>query len=212
MSIDSGVSLTQTPVEKVSLTHTSSINSGDGETTVEAEAEANGEAEAEVDHDNAAAFLSDGEDETDILPSRLSRSNSGLSLSSKGLTNEEGRMLRQGHRFRSGWFKHFNLLSGIDEIGSDPDHNHVLYELINEINDPGINKKLAEKGIVRLFKEDREEMLEILKEQDPEHWDRFIESQEKARANLKIELGEGGHVGGSALLQVDSNESAIADD
>ncbi|CAK7226644.1 Microtubules assembly and stabilization protein [Sporothrix bragantina] len=202
VSIDSGVSLTQTPSEKTGRPHASSLDSGDGEPSVEAEAEG----------DNTAVFLSDGEDETDILPSRLSRSNSIMSLSSKGLTNEEGRMLRQGHRFRSGWFKHYNLLSGIDEIGSDPAHNHVLYELINEINDANINKKLAEKGLVRLFKEDREEMLQKLKAQDPEHWDRFIESQEKARANLKIELGEGGQVGGSALLQVDSNESAILDD
>ncbi|CAK7234919.1 Microtubules assembly and stabilization protein [Sporothrix eucalyptigena] len=200
VSIDSGISLAQVSVEKLNRPHASSFDSGDAE------------AEVEVEGDNTAVFLSDGEDETDILPSRLSRSNSIMSLSSKGLTNEEGRMLRQGHRFRSGWFKHYNLLSGVDEISSDPAHNHVLYELINEMNDANINKKLAEKGIVRLFKEDREEMLQILKEQDPEHWDRFIESQEKARANLKIELGEGGRVGGSALLQVDSNESAILDD
>ncbi|CAK7230633.1 Microtubules assembly and stabilization protein [Sporothrix curviconia] len=208
VSTDSGVSLAQPATEKLGRPHALSLDSGDADADAMGEAEA----EAEAEGDNTAVFLSDGEDETDILPSRLSRSNSIMSLSSKGLTNEEGRMLRQGHRFRSGWFKHYNLLSGIDEISSDPAHNHVLYELINEINDANITKKLAEKGLVRLFKEDREEMLQKLKAQDPEHWDRFIESQEKARANLKIELGEGANVGGSALLQVDSNESAILDD
>ncbi|CAK7270494.1 Microtubules assembly and stabilization protein [Sporothrix epigloea] len=201
-SLDSGISLTPTPVEKLGQPPLLTMDLADAETIGEVDAEG----------DSNAVFLSDGEDETDILPSRLSRSNSIMSLSSKGLTNEEGRMLRQGHRFRSGWFKHYNLLSGVDDIGSDPAHNHVLYELINEMKDANINKKLAEKGLVRLFKEDREEMLQILKEQDPEHWDRFVESQEKARANLKIELGEGANVGGSALLQVDSNESAIIDD
>ncbi|CAK7273652.1 Microtubules assembly and stabilization protein [Sporothrix epigloea] len=202
LSLDSGISLTTVPTEKLGQAPSLTIELGDGEALGDVEAEG----------DSQAVFLSDGEDETDILPSRLSRSNSVMSLSSKGLTNEEGRMLRQGHRFRSGWFKHYNLLSGVDDIGSDPAHNHVLYELISEMKDANMNKKLAEKGLVRLFKEDREEMLQILKEQDPEHWDRFIESQEKARANLKIELGEGGNVGGSALLQVDSNESAIIDD
>ncbi|KAL1899799.1 Microtubules assembly and stabilization protein [Sporothrix stenoceras] len=220
VSIDSGVSLSQPTADAKNgnRPHASSMDSGSADADVEGEG------------DTAAVFLSDGEDETDILPSRLSRSNSIMSLSSKGLTNEEGRMLRAGHRFRSGWFKHYNLLSGVDEIGSDPQHNHVLYELINEINDANINKKLAEKGIVRLFKEDREEMLQILKEQDPEHWDRFIESQEKARANKMIELGNPNPNGGSgnnnsvnglsssalsnALMAAaaENNESAILDD
>ncbi|KJR82927.1 uncharacterized protein SPSK_03879 [Sporothrix schenckii 1099-18] len=226
VSIDSGVSLSQPAVDANAngRPHASSMDSGS--------------AEADVEGDTAAVFLSDGEDETDILPSRLSRSNSIMSLSSKGLTNEEGRVLRAGHRFRSGWFKHYNLLSGIDEIGTDPAHKRVLYELINEMNDAGINNKLAEKGIVRLFKEDREELLQILKEQDPEHWERFIESQEKARANLKIELGGSGSNGvngvngvsepngpngqgggGTSALTsalraaaVEGNESAIVDD
>lgn len=202
VSIDSGVSVPSTP-EKDSGVLASSPNSGPVEV----------EAEIEADGDAVVVCGSDGEDETDILP-RLSRSNSVMSMSSKGLTNEEGRVLRAGHRFRSGWFKHYNLLSGVDEISSDPAHNHVLYELVTDTNDPAINKKLAEKGIVRLFKEDREQLLKVLKEQDPEYWDRFIESQEKARANLKIELGEGGQVGGSPLLAVDSreNEEAVIDD
>ncbi len=195
MSIDSGVSVSQSQTEKASpppLSPTLNVTE-------------------ECDGDAGAVF-SDGEDETDILPSRLSRSNSVMSLSSKGLTNEEGRVLRAGHRFRSGWFKHYNLLSGVEDISSDPAHKHVLYELVSDINDPEINRKLAEKGIVRLFKEDREQMLNVLREQDPEHWDRFIEAQEKARANLKIELSDGGQVGGSPLLAVDSNEEAIMDD
>ncbi|EPE04916.1 cell wall biogenesis protein mhp1 [Ophiostoma piceae UAMH 11346] len=197
VSIDSGVSISNPP-EKESGPLASSPNSG----------------VAEVEGDVAVVCGSDGEDETDILPSRLSRSNSVMSMSSKGLTNEEGRVLRAGHRFRSGWFKHYNVLSGVDEVGSDPAHNHILYELVSDINDPDINKKLSEKGIVRLFKEDREQLLKVLKEQDPEHWDRFVESQEKARANLKIEFGEGGQVGGSPLLAVDSheNEEAVIDD
>ena len=207
VSIDSGVSVSHPP-EKESGPIASSLDSG------AAEAENEAEAEVEAEGDVAVVCGSDGEDETDILPSRLSRSNSVMSMSSKGLTNEEGRVLRAGHRFRSSWFKHYNLLSGVDEVGSDPAHNRILYELVSDINDADINKKLSEKGIVRLFKEDREQILKVLKEQDPEHWDRFVESQEKARANLKIEFGEGGQVGGSPLLAVDSheNEEAVIDD
>ncbi|OAA67977.1 cell wall biogenesis protein [Niveomyces insectorum RCEF 264] len=198
-----------------------SIDSGISVSPQQAEAEAEAEVEAasrpqESEADAAAALLSDGEDETEIRPSGLARSNSSMSLSSKGLTNEEGRVLRAGHRFRSNWYKHYNLLSGIDEIESDPSHKRVLDEMICELNDDNLNRKLADKGMLRLFREDREEILQCLKEQDPEHWDRFIESQEKARANLAIELAENGrgppsHAAALASSD-DGSEEAIIDD
>src|SRR3569833_462733 len=67
---------------------------------------------------DATGTLSDAEDGTGIRPSGLARSNSVMSISSKGLTNEEGRVLRAGHKFRSGWLKLSNLLSGEEENGA----------------------------------------------------------------------------------------------
>jgi len=136
----------------------------------------------------ATGSLSDAEDGTGIRPSGLARSNSVMSISSKGLTNEEGRVLRAGHKFRSGWLKLSNLLSGVEEIGADPNHSRVLYEMLEDLNNDELQAKVKEKGIMRVFQEDRDLVFECFRAQDPEHWDLFIESQKMARANVKVEI------------------------
>jgi hypothetical protein len=50
-----------------------------------------------------------------------------------------------------------------------------------------IRKRVEEKGIVKAFEEDRDNMWRLLRDKDPHYWDRFLESQEKARANIKVE-------------------------
>lgn len=153
------------PVPQVSRPHAASLGSNEGEP-------------------EGTGSISEAEEETEIRPSSISRSNSVISLSSKGLTNEEGRVLRAGHKFRSGWIKHYNLLSGVEELGGDPKQNHILHEMLADLDDDHLNKKVEDKGIIRVFQEDRDYILQQLKSQDPEHWARFIESQEMARANV----------------------------
>lgn len=116
------------------------------------------------------------------------RSNSTISLTSKALVNEEARVLRAGHKLRASWLKPQNydaLFSSVDEIGADPNHVRVLEEMLDDIGNQDLLKKVREKGVIRVYMEDKEQVLQALKEADPEHWERFLESQRKARANVQ---------------------------
>lgn len=135
------------------------------------------------------AIPSDPEDDLDIAvrPS-LSRSNSIISHTSRALADEEGRMLRVGHKFRSGIIKpeSDDLLNGFDESNIDPKHMESMQVMFEELNNADLNAKLRDKGVVRVVLEDREELRQALKKVDPEYWDRFVESQEKARGNVQV--------------------------
>ncbi|KAF7550536.1 hypothetical protein G7Z17_g5651 [Cylindrodendrum hubeiense] len=133
--------------------------------------------------------LSDNEDESELNVAKpLSRSNS--MLLSKTLDEEEGRILRAGHRFRVGFFKQeqIDLLNTIDDIGSDPKHVQMLSELAEDLGGE-LLEKVKEKGPVRAFKEHRDIALKNMEESDPEHWERFAEAQHKARANITVPAG-----------------------
>lgn len=130
---------------------------------------------------------SDVEDEPEPFSIKppLSRSNSIVSMTSRALSAEEGRVLRAGHKFRAGIFKpeHYLLLSGIEDVGNDPNHVRILHEMLDELDDDELRKKAEEIGVVRVFQEERDTVLEKLKASDPEHWERFAESQLMASKN-----------------------------
>ncbi|KAI6782027.1 HMG2-induced ER-remodeling protein-like protein [Emericellopsis cladophorae] len=145
--------------------------------------------------------ISDGEDDSKIRPAKaLSRSSSVLS---KLLAEEEGRVHRAGHRFRSGFFtkEQVDLLTTIDDIGSDPKHVQLLTGLADDIGGE-LLEAVKEKGPTRVFKEDREMVLRCMKEADPEHYDRFVESQKTARANISVS---------SEGKEQQADESAVTD-
>lgn len=151
------------------------------------------------------AAASDAEDDSKIHPERpgLSRSSSVLS---KILAEEEGHTLRIGHRFRSGFFtkEHIDLLtSNIDDIGSDPKHLQMLTGMAEDIGGE-LLETMNSKGPVRTFKEDREMVMRVMKEADPEYWDRFIDSQHKAKANISI-------TSDGKVETPQADESAVAD-
>ncbi|KAI5462685.1 hypothetical protein BGZ63DRAFT_354494 [Mariannaea sp. PMI_226] len=128
---------------------------------------------------------SDNEDESGIkVPKPLSRSNSILS---KSLAEEEGRILRAGHRFRVSFFtkERMDILNTIDDIGSDPKHVRMLSEFAEDIGGE-LLQKVKEKGAIRAFKEHRDIVLKSMEASDPEHWEKFVEAQHKARANITV--------------------------
>ncbi|KAK3358919.1 hypothetical protein B0T25DRAFT_79898 [Lasiosphaeria hispida] len=150
-----------------------------------------------------SVVVSDGEDEVDaeadtdfkIRPSSLVRSNSTISLTSKALAEEEGRVLRAGHQFRRAIVKpeqYAALLAGVQMVGADPKHVRLLHELLEDLGDEGLKREAKEGGIVKVFQDHRKEIWERLREcSNPMEWDRFVESQEMARANVNPEGGEG---------------------
>ncbi|KAF7552636.1 hypothetical protein G7046_g7343 [Stylonectria norvegica] len=150
-------------------------------------------------------ILSDNEDESEVNGGKpLSRSNSMLS---KTLAEEEGRILRAGHRFRVGFLKQeqIDLLSVLDDIGSDPRHMRMLGELAEDIGGE-LLVKVKEVGPIRAFKENKDMAFRCMAESDPDHWERFVEAQQKAQANTKFPMG----IIKTGEIQP-ADESAIAD-
>lgn len=139
------------------------------------------------------ANISDGEDDEEAAivhrPTTMSRSSSILSMTSKGLTEEEGRALRAGHKFRSSFTQQqFDLVSGaVEEIEKDPNHVRMLLGLVEDLGNEELERKVAAKGVTAVIKEDKEWIRELMRVQDPEHWERFLESQNMARANVMVE-------------------------
>ncbi|KAI3395472.1 hypothetical protein diail_1258 [Diaporthe ilicicola] len=168
-------------------------------------------AEAEPEH---VAGGSDGEEEPDVQRS-LARSNSNLSLSSLAQNREEGRALRSGHQFRSGWMtaEQYQLLSsaGFEELEKDPHQVRIFNELIDELDDEEISKLREEKGAVKVFQEHRQSIVDACQAADPEYWARFVESQEKAKANVKVAQPKPCNNGAEAEAAVIDDEVAVAD-
>lgn len=136
-------------------------------------------------------FISDTEDfDTEVRSPSRSRSNSIISHSSKALVEEEGRALRVGHKFRSGFLcqEQYDLLTSTEELGNDPAHVRMITSLLDELSaeEEDIRKKVEAKGVIQTFQEDKDEIARRLRSKDPTGWDRFIESQEKARANVTV--------------------------
>ncbi|KAK4121296.1 RNI-like protein [Parathielavia appendiculata] len=180
----------------------------------------------------AADSISDDNEDppTAIRSPSLSRSNSLLSLSSKALAHEEGRILRAGHTFRAGvladpdpdpnldWSERYALLtSGVEMVGADPNHARLLHDLLEELGDEALNEEVKRKGVVEVFKQRKEEIVGLLREADPGAWDRFVESQEMARKNVSVPAavpGQGEGTGGCAGAAVgggEGGETAVKD-
>ncbi|ROV96448.1 hypothetical protein VSDG_05392 [Cytospora chrysosperma] len=147
----------------------------------------------EIEPEHAAGGSDADEDQEldlDLRRPGLSRTNSNISLSSQALNREEGRALRTGHKFRAGWLtsEQYQLLSsaGIEELERDTHQMRIFKDMVDELDDEEINRLLQEKGAVRLFQENRQMIRDACQKTDPEYWAKFVESQEKAKANVKV--------------------------
>lgn len=139
-------------------------------------------------HEDSAAILSDAEDDGELGPRPLSRSNSMLS---KTLAEEEARVLRAGHRFRTTIVPEqqqepIDIVASIEDIGSDPKHARVLTDLAEDIGGEFL-QKVREKGALQAYREDHDVFLRSMKDSDSDHWHTFVEAQKKARQNINLE-------------------------
>ncbi|KAI1344903.1 hypothetical protein F5Y15DRAFT_410592 [Xylariaceae sp. FL0016] len=143
--------------------------------------------------DADAVALSDGEDfETELRsPAQRSRSNSIMSHTSKAFSEEEGRVLRAGHKFRRSFITQdqFNILNSFEELGDEPSLARMISGLMEDLmeDDEEIRKRVEQLGAVRAFEADKDGIWKRLRDKDPQYWDRFLDSQKKARANIIVE-------------------------
>jgi len=189
--VDSAVAFSSDEVHDEKQLGTS-LSSGEGDADMrmhDTSAISDGEDDLEID--------GDGDDVVKLRPPLLVRTASSVSLTSKALADEEGRVLRAGHRFRAGIVKpeHLALLSdGVELVGRDPKHVRMLQDLLDELGDDELRAEVGQKGVIRVFNERKAEIRQRMREADPVHWDRFVESQEMARKNVALDLdrSEGG--------------------
>lgn len=125
-----------------------------------------------------------------------------MTHSSKALANEEGRVLRAGHKFRRGFLlkqEHYYLLASPEDICNDPAQVQLIRGLLEEVaeDNDAVRRKIDEKGVIQTFQEEREQIITLIRDSDPDHWAKFIESQEITRANAKV--GADGSAEGSAV-------------
>jgi hypothetical protein len=128
------------------------------------------------------------EDEGGLRP-MLSRHNSDVSLASRALSQEEGRMHRFGQQFRRDILKP-DLEQRELSKNEKPIHLQLLRAMVEELGGEELKNKLLVGGEELLMKEVSDEasyLRQQLKEMDPEGWEKFAESQEKAIRNQRLE-------------------------
>jgi hypothetical protein len=146
-----------------------------------------------------------GYDEEDaaIRPT-LSRHNSDVSLASKALSQEEGRMLRIGQKIRRDILKPDQ--EGHMPAGSEHDilapHLEMLRSMIDGMEGDEIRRIIEEGGQEAVFKvltEDASALRQKFIDCDPEGWEKFREAMETTQRNLHT------------VRAVDTSTSAIVD-
>lgn len=134
-----------------------------------------------------------GSDDEGVLRPVLSRHNSDVSLASRALSQEEGRMHRFGQKFRRDILKpegedHEHGTTGQEET---PVHLHLLRATIEEIGGDVLRRKIEECGedvVLEELSNEASELRKQLIEQDPEGWEKFRESQEAAQRNVAMHV------------------------
>jgi len=143
------------------------------------------------------------EEEVAIRPT-LSRHNSDVSLASKALSQEEGRMLRLGQKFRRDILKpeqedHMPAASKHEVLAP---HLEMLRSMIDGLGGDEIRRKIDEGGQEAVLKELSEEastLRQKLIDCDPEGWTKFREAMEMTEKNVRTVQG------------VDTSTTAIED-
>jgi len=123
----------------------------------------------------------------------LSRHNSDVSLASRALGLEEGRMHKLGQEFRRSLAipdteaaEHPNLVS---ELG--PYHLQLLRDMIEGTEGKAILDKIEKEhkgpaAVMAVLSDEASTLRKQLKDTDPEGWQRFIESQKVTQRNQAV--------------------------
>jgi hypothetical protein len=145
--------------------------------------------------DNEQAIVDgNGSDEDYVVRPVLSRHNSDVSIASKALSQEEGRMHRFGQKFRRDIIM---ADSENGEPGSEDNDEHVVFlrGMIEGIDGEELKMQLHNNGHENVLQElnnDASALRTQLIDSDPEHWKMFVESQEAAQKNLAAQGGASG--------------------
>ena len=122
---------------------------------------------------------------------KLLRTPSGTSVAAKAYTEEEGRMHRFGQTMRREVLKSTGIednLHGTSENSTDPPHLAALRSKLEELNGEDIRLRVERDGADNVIRElglNAQELL-MLREQDPQGFEAFRESQLAAHINAGL--------------------------
>ncbi|KAF7874071.1 hypothetical protein EAF04_002743 [Stromatinia cepivora] len=145
-----------------------------------------------------------GHDEGGIRPT-LSRHNSDVSLASKALSQEEGRMHRFGQKIRRNILKPEGEgnLHGTTGLEIQPAHLQFLRSMAEDLQGEDIRNKLETLGpdaVIAELNNEASILRQRLIENDPEGWQKFKESQEAMQRNSSVaNIGSNGNMSESAV-------------
>ncbi|RDW82925.1 putative Glc7-interacting proteinGIP3 [Coleophoma crateriformis] len=127
-------------------------------------------------------------DDDDIVRPVLSRHNSDVSLASKALSQEEGRMHRFGQKIRRDILKPESQdhAHGTDGTEKEAAHLQYLRKMVEDMGGDLIKRKVQTEGEDAVISELNNEtslLRQQLQDSDPEGWEKFVQSQEAARHN-----------------------------
>lgn len=132
-------------------------------------------------------LLTDDEDTNGVRPV-LSRHNSDVSIASRALAQEEGRVHRFGQKIRRDILKpegedHQHGTTGLEQ---EPKHLQMLRDMLEGMKGDEIKKRLmssGEEAVIEALTNDASHFRQQLIDSDPEGWEKFKESMEKAQKN-----------------------------
>jgi hypothetical protein len=153
--------------------------------------ELNEGAESHISDTEPALAEAVASDDEEGLRPMLSRHNSDVSLASRALSQEEGRMHKFGQQFRRDITKLDIEDPAVDTAGiqDKPMHLQLLRAMVEGMGGEEIKNKILTEGEETVFHELSNEASELrrqIKEQDPEAWVKFVESQEAAMRNQRL--------------------------
>ncbi|RAL58163.1 hypothetical protein DID88_002334 [Monilinia fructigena] len=154
--------------------------------------------------DNQPSDEEGGHDEEGIHPT-LSRHNSDVSLASRALSQEEGRMHRFGQKIRRNILKPEgeDNLHGTTGHEIQPAHLQFLRSMVEDLQGEEIRNKLETLGpdaVIAELNNEASILRQGIIEHDPEGWQKFKESQEAMQRNSSAaNIGSIGNVGESAI-------------
>ncbi|PMD15536.1 cell wall biogenesis protein-like protein Mhp1 [Hyaloscypha hepaticicola] len=153
--------------------------------------ELNGGAESHISDTEPALAEAIASDDEEGLRPVLSRHNSDVSLASRALSQEEGRMHRFGQQFRRDMVNPDIEHGPTSTPGSQdqPMHMKLLRAMVEGTSGEEIKNRILNEGeesIIRELSNEASELRQVLKEQDPEGWVKFVESQEAAMRNQRL--------------------------
>jgi hypothetical protein len=144
------------------------------------------------DNEHALIDSNLSDDDYEIKPV-LSRHNSDVSIASKALSQEEGRMHRFGQKFRRDLIKE----DGPDhEPGSAENEEHIrfLKAMVDGLDGTELQKRFESEdrdAVLEDHTSDASVLRDKLIDSDPEYWKRVVESHEAAQKNLIVHGGPG---------------------